>query len=95
MSYSILGLLLHLVYCYCKPAFVPGWVEARRWTVVVSEPLPVCEWLPAVVSRGSSAARSEVTFSSKLRLEADTATEGGGQNLGHQWARHTAQNIAV
>ena len=64
----------------------------------VSEPLLVCEWLPAVVSSGSSAARSEVTFSSKLRLEADTATEGGGQNLGHQWvgwARHTAQNIAV
>ena len=54
--------------------------------MVVSEPLPVCEWLPAVVSRGSSAARSEVTFSSKLRLEADTATEGGGGNLGHQWA---------
>ena len=51
------------------------------------------EWLPAVVSRGSSAARSEVTFSSKLRLEADTATEGGGQNLGHQWAWHTAQII--
>ena len=54
--------------------------------MVVSEPLLVCAWLPAVVSRGSSAARSEVTFSSKLRLEADTATEGGGGNLGHQWA---------
>ena len=58
--------------------------------MVVSEPLPVCEWLPAVVSRGSSAARSEVTFSSKLRLEADTATEGGGGNLGHQWPVGTA-----